>query len=356
MSPTTVSQSALVEEGTLRIAPLLALPAVLAAQGIDPWPVIAEAGIDAGRFDDPENLIAFADAGRLLTLAAEHSGCPHFGLLIGERSGLDILGLIGRLAARSANVGSALEDLIQHLHLHDRGAVPALSVDGDQAMLVYTVYQTDIPGIEIFYDAALLIAYNLLKALAGADWQATKVQLCRPQPADFRPYRQAFKAPINFDAEHNAVLFPSTWLQHPPAAADVLAHYQLMQEIEALEALGASELPDQILRVLRRLLTAGADHGETSQGQISQLFALHRRTLNRRLRAHGTSFRELLDTARYDIARQLLRDTRLSIVGIAAALDYADATAFDHAFRRWSGGNPSAWRAAHPPADVGRGD
>jgi AraC-like DNA-binding protein len=101
--------------------------------------------------------------------------------------------------------------------------------------------------------------------------------------------------------------------------------------------------------VLRRLMVNGAGQGETRLEQVADLFAIHRRTLNRRLRAQGTSFKALVDETRYDIARQLLRDTRLPTTEIAATLDYSECSAFVRAFRRWSGTSPSAWRAEHTP-------
>jgi AraC-like DNA-binding protein len=51
-----------------------------------------------------------------------------------------------------------------------------------------------------------------------------------------------------------------------------------------------------------------------------------------------------VEETRYHIARQMLRETDLAIVEIAAVLDYADAAAFARAFRRWSGTTPAAWR------------
>ena len=55
----------------------------------------------------------------------------------------------------------------------------------------------------------------------------------------------------------------------------------------------------------------------------------------------------LIDEVRYDVARQLLRDTALPVAEIAAALDYSGSAVFDRAFRRWSGMSPSAWRDEH---------
>ena len=73
---------------------------------------------------------------------------------------------------------------------------------------------------------------------------------------------------------------------------------------------------------------------------------MHSRTLSRRLEAFGTSYQALLDEGRFEIARQMLADTELEVGQIAAALDYADASAFTRAFRRWSGTTPGQWRAA----------
>jgi AraC-like DNA-binding protein len=72
---------------------------------------------------------------------------------------------------------------------------------------------------------------------------------------------------------------------------------------------------------------------------------MHSRTLTRRLEAHGTSFKVLADQGRFEIALQMLRNTSLGVQEIAAVLDYADASAFTRAFRRWSATTPAVWRA-----------
>jgi AraC-like DNA-binding protein len=68
---------------------------------------------------------------------------------------------------------------------------------------------------------------------------------------------------------------------------------------------------------------------------------MHRRTLFRRLRGAGTGIRELTNEVRFEIARQLLRNTRISLVQVAADLGYSEASAFTRAFRRWSGQTPA---------------
>lgn len=84
--------------------------------------------------------------------------------------------------------------------------------------------------------------------------------------------------------------------------------------------------------------------------EVAALFSIHSRTLNRRLNAFGTGFQELVDEGRFEIARQMLEDSAMEVSRIAALLDYADASAFTRAFRRWSGTTPARWRATRDRA------
>jgi AraC-like DNA-binding protein len=87
-----------------------------------------------------------------------------------------------------------------------------------------------------------------------------------------------------------------------------------------------------------------------SAGYIAGFFSIHERTLHRRLRSCGTSFRELLEDSRCEIARQLLESSSMSIGEIATTLDYSDGSAFARAFSRHFGTAPSAWRDSHRQA------
>ena len=79
-----------------------------------------------------------------------------------------------------------------------------------------------------------------------------------------------------------------------------------------------------------------------------------------RLKAAETSFRAVADgmsfesarQLRFDIAKQLIADTDISLVQISAMLDFSEPAAFTRAFHRWSGETPSEYRAKHKPALV----
>jgi AraC-like DNA-binding protein len=146
--------------------------------------------------------------------------------------------------------------------------------------------------------------------------------------------------------ELEARVFPAADLARPTAEADPVAYAQALRELEQMEvSCDARLLRNRILRLLHQLFISGSGLDGIDRQQVAQLFSMHPRTINRRLRAEGTTFNALLAEARYATARQLLHDTHLQITDIACFLGYSQSASFILAFRRWSGTTPTAWRA-----------
>jgi AraC-like DNA-binding protein len=101
-----------------------------------------------------------------------------------------------------------------------------------------------------------------------------------------------------------------------------------------------SVFPARLRGIIRNRLLAGACGSE----EIARALSVSRRTLHRRLAAHGTSFERMLDEVRYDIARQMLENSSAPMIEITASLGYANSSALTRAFRRWSGRTPTDWR------------
>jgi AraC-like DNA-binding protein len=324
----------------IRVGAVSALPAVIRSLGLDPAQVLADAGFDPSLFDDPNNPISFATRSRLIARCAALTGCPHFGLLVGAQGGLQSLGLVGLLAEYSPDVGTALRSLVRFFHHHLRGASIDVVVEGELAILDYTIYQPGTEATDQIGAAAMAGAVNIMRGLCGADWNPSEVMLAHRRPADVEPYRRIFRAPIRFDAEQNALIFPASWLSHRLVEREPAIRRLLMEKIDALEAQVRDPFPEQVRRILRIALLTD----RTSIEDIAALFSMQPRTLNRRLNAFGLSFQDLVDEGRYEIARQALLDTDMNVSHVAALLDYADASSFVRAFQRWSGKTPSQWR------------
>jgi AraC-like DNA-binding protein len=314
---------------------------VLAELGADPEQVIAEAGLDPRLFADGANLISVSALGRLLTLCVGRTNCPHFGLLVGQKASLASLRLVGSLMRHSPTVGEALRNLERHLPVQNRGAVVRLDVHDEVAILSYCPYDPGVESAAQQAEGALATTVNALRALCGPEWAPSEVLLPRAAPVNQEPYRRFFRAPLRFDQEVAAVVFPARWLEQPIAGADPVLQRLLQERVSELEAASGPNLSDELRRVLRIELT----RMQCSAAYVAGRFSIHRRTLNRRLSAEGSGFKALAGEVRFEIARQLLADTTLSIAQVSAVLEYSEPAAFTRAFQRWSGATPSAWRA-----------
>jgi len=113
------------------------------------------------------------------------------------------------------------------------------------------------------------------------------------------------------------------------------------------QRLGAGCDPDFMASV-HNVLETEVLNPHCSATSIAHLFTIDRRTLSRRLNAHGTAYRQVANTVRFEIARRLLAEPGMTIAQVAAMLRFSEPSAFTRAFQRWSGGQtPSAWRAQH---------
>lgn len=315
---------------------------VLRGFGLDPDPIIREAGLDPRLFEDGANVIPHAALGRLLTLCVAQTRCPHFGLLVGARATILSLGLVGRLMQHSETVGDAMRTLVSSLSIQNRGSVPSLTVSGDIALFTFSVYQPATESVDQITDGSLAVAVNALRAVCGNEWRPLEVLLPRAAPEDPEPFLRHFGAPVRFDRELATLIFAAHDLARKVAGADPLMRAVLEERIKGMKGPSASAFADEIRRLLRTRLTS--DH--CTAEDIAGLLEMHRRTLSRRLKGSGMDYRAISGQIRFEIARQLLEDTKVPLVEIAAALGYSEASAFTRAFRRWSGQSPLAWRTS----------
>jgi len=325
-------------QGQHRVGALVELPQVLRDMGQDAACVLASAGIEPGVLRNPENTLSFTELGKLLQTCVEATGCSHFGLLVGQRSATSCLGLVGRLMRSAPTLGDAIMDLCRNQVRYIRGAVAYLMVRDGTAHWGYTAYIPGIQAVEQIADGALAIGVNMLRELAGVS--PDDVLMSRPVPRDASAYHRCFGVTPRFLAEQHALMFSASLLARPVRGADGELRRILERSVADYWAVQTPSVADQVGRILRaRVVFADA----TLESVASDLL-VQPRTLNRRLQAEGTSFRDLLNRARFDAARTLLAGTGMAVTDLALTLGYADTSAFTHAFRRWAGVAPSQWR------------
>lgn len=110
-----------------------------------------------------------------------------------------------------------------------------------------------------------------------------------------------------------------------------------------------SSFRERVRACLLELLASG----HYSMTYIASKLAISTRTLQRRLRQEGTTFQEVLDELREDLARHYLSATDYSSAEISFLLGYEEPNSFFRAFRAWTGQTPEIVRATDPYASPG---
>ena len=224
-----------ISDQVIRVGGAIALPALLREHGIDPDVLIAEVGLQAAAFDDPDNVIPFAKLGELAHLAAERTGLSDLGLRACMQTGLVMLGTVGYLVANSATVAAGLTSLQSYLHLHDEGAAPYVLLEGSLAVLGYEVLGSELVGADQIVFGALAIATNLLREICGAGFALREVNFAYRAPSDTSVFASHFAAPVRFNADRNALVFDAAFLERPIAGANAILRDFLASQVRKKE-------------------------------------------------------------------------------------------------------------------------
>lgn len=112
----------------------------------------------------------------------------------------------------------------------------------------------------------------------------------------------------------------------------------------AQQAMALRPKSDDLIESVRAKVRDAIRHGEPTVDRVAAVLGLSARTLQRRLGDASTSFQQVLDDVRFDLARTYLKDPRFDPTQVAFLLGYSELRAFDRAFRRWAGVAPAAWK------------
>jgi AraC-like DNA-binding protein len=91
---------------------------------------------------------------------------------------------------------------------------------------------------------------------------------------------------------------------------------------------------------VRAVIVRAVDDATATLEAVAQQLHMSPRSLQRLVREHGTSFKQLLDEMRRDRALMLLRESKHTVSEVAVKVGFADVTGFFRAFKRWTGTSP----------------
>jgi AraC-like DNA-binding protein len=279
----------------------------------------------------------------LVDLAAEVVGDPCFGLHFGAAHAFETAGVFNYIVQNSPNVGVAIANATRYLRLIIDAAELSLELAGSRASLVYRV--TDPAIVPSRHYSELVIAYGLKGMRVMVDdpaWTPNEVRFRHAPPADVSPYARLFGAFVRFEQPEDALVFDRALLSRPIHAADL----QLLGILETHAQERLAELPasDDLVSRLEQFVVGALPDAGAGLGAAARALGMSRRTLQRRLRARGIDYAGLIDEVRRRLSSRYLADARLSLGEIAYLLGYSESSAFNRAYRRWTGRTPSADR------------
>jgi AraC-like DNA-binding protein len=329
----------MVTEDTIRAGGKVALLKVIRDLGYDPAPIFAGAGFDYNFLGNSNAADSVAMFGKLFVHSVKSTGCSYIGLLVGAEATLAWLGRTGFVARNSENVALALASIGEYLDNYDHSSVVVLKRMNDCVSISYSPLLF-FEGQDQWLVGVMSCGVKIMRELCSESWVPSEVTFAIAKPLDIRPYEVFFRTKLIFEATETAMLFDASWLEYPIENAQPELRRLLLKDVDQAVIYDPKNFPLDVLRITRTLIGTG----ECSATKIGTLLGLRPNAFYRRLSVHGTSFKQVVDEARFEMAKQLMLNTSMSLKQISARLEYSDITAFTRAFNRWSGMPPGEWR------------
>jgi len=178
---------------------------------------------------------------------------------------------------------------------------------------------------------------RIVRRVAGSSWNPPDIRIESPASDWVTSIEGLGGSRVSFGGRVMAIAIPYDLLDlHPPEAA-------MSDSIPTRDDLpaAATDLAGSLQQALTPLMGVvpltveiGAEIAETTP-----------RTLRRRLEKEGTSWRQILNRARFELAQSLLLEPALTIAEIAYELGYSDPAHFTRAFHSWTGEGPRDFRS-----------
>jgi AraC-like DNA-binding protein len=253
-------------------------------------------------------------------------------------------GQLGFMLGRKMQVlAKGLQVLESFTRLHatyiDIGARSTL-----QGMTVTILYQHDTGYVERFHtETAMMLLQQYIEVLIGEPISGAQFRLAVPEPENKTAYTDALHGRISFGAAANEVDIPHRWLDMPSP----YYHPELWRQAQVTLSQGLKDQSETVDTPYRQHIAALLRSSEPplpDLGDVAFDLNVSQRTLNRRLQAENTSFRQLKSQALARWAKQYLRETEHSVEAIAEELGYNDTANFRRAFRKSEGCSPIEYR------------
>ena len=290
----------------------------------------------------PNNILSHETYCALLESAALNTNCPHFGLLLGQKNDISMLGDLGELTRQCLNLGDAASTFIRYFNMVSQGEFFRFEAAQTHSFFIREVFLSKPHFSVQAQDISLYEIVNITKSLCADDWQPAGVYFTHT-PKNKQPYVEAFNCPVHFGQEFQAISIMNSDLTLPLIPPSVDNKEELEQAIAAIYSQNKSSVTEQT----QKSIMLGIVSGDCGIKSVSKNLNMNTRMLHRKLQAENTSFTQLLDEIRKSFAENFLINTNVSVFNISQILAYQDSASLTRSFKRWHGMSPTKFRKEH---------
>ena len=322
------------------------------ALGLDLAAARAAAGVTQEDLADNGRRIPSEMHERLLAHLLQVSNDPLFGLHSARYVQPGSWSVLGYITMNCATLGEAMGRIVPYEKLVGDMGTSRVEPAGDHVRLIWNCRHQD-PEIRRHMVENVLASWILYaRWIAEMDRSPSEVWLehQRPAAAALEDYEAVFGCPVRFDQPYSALLVPLDYLAIPLRQADP----NLLRTLEehALTMMAGLDdgepLPQRVKNALRLLLKDGLPRKE----KVAEKFHMTVRTLQRHLQQAGTSYQEILDQLRQELAEHYLLRSELAIQDIASYLGFTESRSFHRSFKAWTGMTPGEYREQRKSAPL----
>ncbi|MCP3871186.1 MAG: AraC family transcriptional regulator [Gammaproteobacteria bacterium] len=317
----------------------------LESYGLDSATLFKRAGLDPAQVENPQARYPYSAVRKLWELAIQESGDPCFALIAAQQWHPSNFHALGYAWLASHSLKEAMERLIRYFRVvtTDPEDLSLLEHDKEYEFVIDTssvVYR----GLDAEYDLLLALVLDACRLAKGDDFRSKRVCLQRPPPSCAERYEAFFGCPVEFDAPGYRMFFDKSSLdQSLPTGNAEIARANDQVILTYLSQLNRS---DTVMRVKVALIER-LPSSMVSKEDVADVLNMSSRTLLRKLHDEDTSFKQLLDETRRELAEEYIKNPEVSIGEITYLLGFSEPSNFTRAFKRWTGRAPISFRRSH---------
>ncbi len=316
----------------------------LESYGVDAERVMRSAGVDLARAQDPTTRLEPSVHRRIVAEAVERTGDCSFGLRFSDFVHPTSFHALGLALLSSSTLSAFCKRWVRyHSFITTMGEV-TFDEAADEPVLIFPSQRSN-PESKVsraMIDGQIATVLKLIRFMYRPDYYPRRVELICPMvPGSRRNYERYFGPNVQFSAVRNGLHFDRQDLNvRLPAANAELA--RLNDEV-VVKFMARLERADVVARAHAKLIEL-LPSGHCCKAEVAHSLHMSVRTLHNRLTEAGTTYQQLLDRTRRELAEQYMQQPNVSVSEVAYLLGFSDCSNFSRAFHRWTGRSPSVYR------------